>query len=472
MNFEDYQAHDALALAGLIRGGAVSRDEVKAAATAAVERLNPSLNAVIETFDDEPTADDGVFAGVPFLVKDLVLHRRGGLVEMGSRFARGLRTPDDTFLMERFRAAGLVAIGRTNTPEFGHGCTTEPVANGPTRNPWNPAHMAGGSSGGSAAAVAAGMVPIAHGNDGAGSLRNPAACCGVFALKPSRGRITLGPDSGDALFGMGCEGVLSRSVRDSAAALDAVAGPAAGDPYVIAPPHAPYRQEVDRDPAPLRIAVTTDAWSGAPIGEESRAATWQAARLCEALGHHVEEARPAFDYAEYRRANIDAWAAGMVSWVDGLAAINGRVPGDDNLEAATLAIYRHGKALSAGELLAVPAVMNRISRAVGGFFETYDLLLTPVTATPAAPLGTYDQNAPGITPERWFDHKGSFTPFLALFNLTGQPAMSVPLCHSADGLPLGVQFAAGFGREDLLFRLAGQLERALPWASRRPPLRP
>jgi amidase len=468
MTFEDYQAYDALGLAELIRRKAVSREEIQATALDAIERLNPRVNAVLETFEGEPAAADGPFAGVPFLVKDLVLHRRDGLLEMGSRLARGLRTPGDTFLMERFRAAGMVTLGRTNTPELGHGCTTEPVANGPTRNPWNPAHMAGGSSGGSAAAVAAGMVPMAHGNDGAGSLRNPAACCGLFTVKPSRGRITLGPDSGDALFGMGCEGVLSHSVRDSATMLDCIAGAAPGDPYVIPTPRHPYAREIERDPSPLRIAVTTDAWSGAPIGEESKAATWNAARLCESLGHHVEEARPDFDYADYRRANIDAWAAGMVTWVDGLAAVNGREPGDDTLEAATLAIYRHGKSLTASQLLAVPAVMNRISRTVGGFFETYDLLLTPVTATPAALLGTYDQNAPGITPEQWFDHKGSFTPFLALFNLTGQPATSVPLYQATNGLPLGVQFAAGFGREDQLFSLAGQLERALPWAARRP----
>lgn len=470
MTFEDYQAYDAVGLADLIRRKAVSREEVRAAALSAIKQLNPRINAVLETFEGESSAEDGPFAGVPFLVKDLVLHRRNGLIEMGSRLARGLRTPGDTFLMERFRAAGMITLGRTNTPELGHGCTTEPVANGPTRNPWNPGHMAGGSSGGSAAAVAAGMVPMAHGNDGAGSLRNPAACCGLFTVKPSRGRITLGPDSGDALFGMGCEGVLSRTVRDSATMLDCIAGSAPGDPYVIAAPGRPYAQEIGCDPAPLRIAVTTDAWSGAPIDEESKAATWNAARLCESLGHHVEEARPEFDYADYRRANIDAWAAGMVTWVDGLTAINGRTPGDDTLEAATLAIYRHGKSLSASQLLAVPAVMNRISRTVGQFFERYDLLLTPATATPAAPIGTYNQNAPGITPEQWFDHKGSFTPFLALFNLTGQPAMSVPLYQATNGLPLGIHFAAGFGREGRLFALAGQLERTLPWAARRPAL--
>lgn len=264
VNFQEYRCFDAVGLAELVRTHEIHPRELAALALAAIADVNPRINAIIQTFDTELSLADsaGPLYGVPFLVKDLVLHRAGGLLEMGSRMARGMVTPADTELLLRLRRAGLNVVGRTTTPELGHGCTTESVLTGPTRNPWDLARMAGGSSGGSAAAVAAGIVPAAHANDGAGSIRIPAACCGLFGLKPSRGRISLGPDAGEALFGMGIEHAVTRSVRDSATLLDCTHGAGVGDPYVIAGPTMPFSEAVRRPPPPLRIAMATRAWSG------------------------------------------------------------------------------------------------------------------------------------------------------------------------------------------------------------------
>lgn len=471
MKFDEYRELDAVALASLVRTGEVHPREIVNTAMEAVERLNPRLNAVLQTFEDESAVANaaGALYGAPFLIKDLVNHRAGGLLEMGSRFTRGYVTPHDTELMHRFRRAGLITIGRTATPEFGHACTTEPVLTGPTRNPWDLSRMAGGSSGGSASAVAAGIVPAAHANDGAGSIRIPAACCGVFGLKPSRGRVSLGPDAGETLFGMGIENVLSRTVRDSAAILDCIEGPAAGDPYEITRPRVLYREAVNRSPAALKIAFTTTAWSGAPIDDDCIRATRDVAKLCAQLGHAVEEASPSFDYDCLRRACIRGWAVAIMAGIETLVTATKRQPSLDYLETATLSAYEFGRRLSVLEVLEVPAMLNKICRSVAPFFESYDMLLTPATSRPAAPLGTYDQNKPGQTTEEWFDHKGSFAPFMALFNVTGQPAMSVPLSISRAGLPIGAHFAARFGRECALFSLAAQLESERPWIGRTPP---
>lgn len=465
MDRKEYRERDAVELASLVCRREIAPRELVAAAIESVTEINPHINAVVETFDSEIDRADpsGPLYGVPFLLKDLILHRRGSYLEMGSRMALGLTVDDDSELMVRFRRAGLIAIGRTATPEFGHGCTTESVLRGPTRNPWDRSRMAGGSSGGSAAAVAAGITPIAHANDGAGSIRIPAACCGLFGMKPSRGRVSLGPNMGEALFGMGIEGAVSRTVRDSAVVLDAIQGTAAGDPFVIAPPAKPYAEEISIAPGRLRVGYTTKAWSGAPIDSECERATEEIARLCESLGHEVEEASPQFDYSEFREACLRGWAAGMVTWIDALRVATGRDPGPDVLETATLSAYEFGKRLSTTEVLEVPGLLNKVCRSVGPFFAQYDVLLTPTTSRPPQPLGTYNQNAPGITTQQWFDHKGSFAPFLALFNVTGQPAMTLPLATSGAGLPIGLQFVGRFGAEGALFRLAAQLEKAKPW---------
>ncbi|MDB5581470.1 MAG: Amidase [Bradyrhizobium sp.] len=468
MRFSEYVTFDAVGLAQLVDSGEVTPSELDATARAAIEVFNGRINAVLETFPEGELAAGGTFRGVPFLVKDGVLSRAGGLLELGSKLAQGFRTPIDSELMKRFRKLGLNTIGRTNMPELGFGTTTEPVANGPTRNPWNTQHMTGGSSGGSAAAVAAGIVPAAHGNDGAGSLRGPSACCGVFSIKPTRGRITLGPGASDGLLGMLAEGVITRTVRDTAALLDGVIGGMPGEPYWIPVPDEPYATAIQRDPPKLRIAVVTETWGGTAISAEVLDAVRKTAELCASLGHDVDFARPELDHESYREANLIIMGAAVGRLVEELAAATNRTPSADNLETATLSIYEYGKSLGAFDLMKVPPIFNKVSRSFGAFFEEWDILLTPTTATPPAVLGTYNQNAEGQTAQQFWDWKGAFVPFLAHFNVTGQPAMTVPLYQSADGLPIGIQAAANHGREHVLLQLAAQLERALPWEKRRP----
>jgi amidase len=475
MHLDEYTRFDAVGLAELVRRKEVTPAELLEAALAANARVNPRINAVIGTWPDEARAaverglPEGPFRGVPFLLKDLVLHAAGVATDLGSRLTRGTVFPHDSALMERYRRAGLVMVGRTNTPEFGANASTEPVLHGPTRNPWNLERSAGGSSGGSAAAVAAGIVPMAYANDGGGSIRIPAAHCGLFGLKPTRNRISVGPDAGEALNGMGSEHVVSRSVRDSAAMLDATHGPALGDPYLLAPPERPYLEEVRRKPGRLRIALSRTAFSGAPVSPECVAAVEDAARLCTELGHEVVEATPKFDYPKLEEAMVTVWGAGIAAWADGLAGMLGRTPGPDNLEAVSWALLRYGRGLKATDLLGALAVFNHVSRTVAPFFAAHDVLLTPTTAVPPYALGVLDMNVPR-SPAEWFHSLFKLIPFTALFNVTGQPAMSVPLSWSADGLPLGLQFVGRWGEEGTLFRLAGQLEEARPWAERRPPV--
>jgi len=475
MHLDDYSRYDAVGLAELLRRKEVSAEELVRTALDAIARVNPKLNAVIDVREADARAalkagvPEGPFSGVPFLVKDLVLHAAGVPTDLGSRLAKGMVFPHDSTLAERFRKAGLVVLGRTNTPEFGNNATTEPVLHGPTRNPWNTERSPGGSSGGSAAAVAAGIVPVAHANDGGGSIRIPAAHCGVFGLKPTRGRSSIGPDAGEALNGMGVEHVVSRTVRDSAAMLDATHGPAVGDPYHAPPPQRPYLEEVRRKPGRLRIAVAREAFSGVPVSPDCVAAVDATAKLCAELGHEVVEATPAHDAAQLTRAMTTVWAAAMSSWADALAPALGRQPGPDTLEATTWAVVQHGRALMVADLQRALGVFNHVSRAVGAFFVEHDVLLTPTAAVPPYKLGLLDANVPRSA-EEWYSYIFGFIPFTAVFNVTGQPAMSVPLHWSAEGLPIGVQFVGRFADEATLFRLAGQLEEARPWAGRKPPV--
>ncbi len=464
MKFEDYIHFDGLGLADLVRTGQVTPEDLKSTALEAIARLNPKINAVLETWPDENVCSevgpDDLFYGVPFLIKDLVIQRQGKLLEMGSRLAKGLIAPSNSFLMNRIDRLGFQTIGRTTTPELGHGCTTESVSTGPTRNPWDLSRMAGGSSGGSAAAVAAGILPIAHGNDGAGSIRIPAACCGVVGLKPSRGRVSSGPNAAEGLFGMGAELALSKSVRDMAAMLAGVSGPMPGDPFIIAPYH------TQPMPKSFKIAFTTTPWYDAPIDHDVISVVDTIARLCETLGHTVEEASPQFDYMVMRDACIKSWAAGMALWIDSLVNATGREANDQTLESASLAMYHYGKSLKADQIIQAMDGLNKVSRSIGPFFDDYDILITPSLATPPALLGTYNQNQPVTGPEDWFDRKAKLPPFIAAFNVTGQPAITLPLGMSADGLPIGVQFVAPFGREDILLSIAATLEQAVPWADR------
>ncbi len=475
MNLDDYSRFDAVGLAELVRRKEVSPEELLRVAVDAIQRVNPAINAVIDTRDAQAREalkqglPEGPFRGVPFLIKDIGVHAEGVPTEFGSRLTQGTVFPYDSALMARYRRAGLVLLGRTNTPEFGNNASTEPRVRGPTRNPWNLERSPGGSSGGSAAAVAAGILPMAHGNDGGGSLRIPASLCGVFAMKPTRGRNSLGPNAGDLICGMGAEHVLSRTVRDSAAALDATQGPEAGDPYYAPPPPRPYLEEVRHAPRRLRIALVTASPMGGPVSPECVEAARQAARLCEGLGHDVTEAPLPHDGRLLHEAVVTAWSASLASLVAMIAHHSGKEAGPELLEATTWAAVRHGQTLSATELQRALGVFNFVSRQVGRFFEQYDVVLSPTVAAPPFPLGLLDANAPRSARE-WYDHAFGHCPFTAVFNVTGQPAMSVPLHWSEDGLPIGVQFAGRYADEATLFQLAGQLEQARPWAQRRPPV--
>jgi amidase len=474
MRLDEYTQYDATGLSELIRSGDVSPTDLGAAFLAAVERVNPELNAVIETFPDRAVsafgklAADAPFAGVPFLIKDIGATERGTRCECGSRLAAGYVAPADTDLTRQWRAAGLNILGRTTTPELGFSCTTESVLYGPTCNPWDSTRMTGGSSGGSAAAVASGIVPIAHANDAGGSIRNPSSCCGLVGLKPTRGRTTPGPGSAEIQSGLAIEHAVSRTLRDSAALLDATQGRGIGDPFTIAPPPRPFVEELGFEPGRLRIAFTTRTWTDDPVDPEYRGKVEETAKLCESLGHHVEERRPEFDAGALARANIQVKAASNAAFVDYLAAATGRLPGEETLEPPILDAYRVGKALSATDFLAAQDVFNTVTRTVGRFFESHDILMTPTTALPAQPLGTYSSNVPGMGIYEWGERMYSFAAFTLVWNITGLPAISLPLHMHSTGVPIGVQFAGRFGAEGTLLRLAAQLEAECPWSDRKP----
>ncbi|MBR1221136.1 amidase [Bradyrhizobium sp. U87765 SZCCT0131] len=471
MKLEEYASYDGLGLAALVRRGEVSAGEVAETAQRAIDAVNPTLNAVIGRIEPQPPAADrsAPFCGVPFLIKDLVLHSEGVACDMGSRLVAGaFVSPHDTDLMQRFKAAGVVSLGRTSTPEFGFCSTTEPVLYGPTRNPWDTGRSPGGSSGGSAAAVAAGIVPVAHANDGGGSIRIPAACCGLVGLKPTRGRTPVGPESGYALHGLGIEHVVSRTVRDSAAMLDAVQGPGVGDPFEIAPPQRRYAEEVGAPTGRLRVAVSLSGMINATIDEDIRDEVMRVARHLESLGHHVTEASPAFDEASFHAANMTYWCGFLAAGVLGAAQLTGRKPSRETLEATTLACYEYGASLKMTDLETADVLANAVCRSVAPFFREFDVLLTPTTTGAALPLGFINADDPALGAKGWYDRLFRYAPFTALYNMTGQPAISLPLAVDAKGLPVGMQFVARSGAEDVLLRLAGQLEQSLPWAGRRP----
>lgn len=473
MHVSEYMEYDAVGLAQLIKSGQVSAQEVEHLARQRILAVNPTLNALVGDLFEEalPASTSGPLAGVPFVVKDLSLHAAGVRTGMGSRLTgEGIVFPHDTDLMTRFKQAGLVTLGRTMTPEFGFNATAEPLANGPTHNPWNPARSSGGSSGGSAALVAARAVPVAHGTDGAGSLRIPAAWCGLIGLKPTRGRTPPGPDSDERLSGLGVDFALARTVRDVAALLDAVNGPGVGDKYTAAPPERPYAQEVGAPPGQLRIAMTTQAWSGVPVDREYADTVSTVCRELAALGHNVEEASPQLAWEAFVDANIPLWTASVADSALGLAQARGVEPGPDVLEAVTLASVEYGRQLTAVDLLRALKLCGAITRGVSPFFHTYDVLVTPTVAGPPPLLGYLNQNDPDLDPRGWLNKLFALIPFTPLFNMTGQPAISLPLGQSSEGLPIGVQLVARYGDEATLLRLAAQLEQALPWKQRRPSL--
>ncbi|MCA0239852.1 MAG: amidase [Proteobacteria bacterium] len=466
----DYEAHDGLGLAALLRRGEVSAPELLQAAIERIEARNPALNAVVTPLFDAARAavaqglPDGPFRGVPFLVKELVASVAGTATTFGSRLYSHNTAAADSEIVARYRRAGLVIVGKTNSPEFGLSPTTESLLYGITRNPWRADLAPGGSSGGAAAAVAAGLVPAAHATDGGGSIRIPASACGLFGLKPTRARITAGPEGGEGLSGLAVQHVVSRSVRDSAALLDATAGPLPGDPYTAPPPRRPWLAEVGADPGRLRIAFARRAPGGVPLHPHCVAAVDDAAALCRSLGHEVEEASPDFDAEALARAFRQAFAANTDANIR--RATGGARPRPDQVEPLSAALAEEGRRLSAADLVAALHAMHRQGRRLAAFFERYDAWLTPTLAQPPLPIGHFDIRSSDV--DAWFDRLLAFLPFTYPFNASGQPAASLPLFWSPDGLPIGVQFAARAGDEALLFRLAGQLERARPWFGRRP----
>jgi amidase len=464
---------DATAQADLVRRKEISAAELVEFAITRIEQLNPVLNAVITALYDQ--ARDAVtrvdpsapLAGVPFVLKDLVAELAGAPLSEGSHFLADHVSHYDSELVRRFRQAGLVVVGKSNTPEFGLMPTTEPARFGATRNPWDTRLTAGGSSGGSAAAVASGMVAIGHANDGGGSIRVPASCCGVVGLKPSRGRNSLGPGYGDVASGLLCEHVHTRSVRDTAAVLDATAGPAPGEPYWPAVPERPYTEEVKHEPKRLRISFSTQPLTGVRAHADCVAGAESIAGLCQELGHEVTEDSPQVDGERLFKAFGTRWI-GFLTWaVKDWARRLGREPSKDLLEPATWRMYRNGlKQTSADYLLAVQD-LQLISRDVAGLFDRYDVWLTPTLAQPPVALGYFD-----YAPDRRAVHLqrlGEYTGFTLIANTTGQPAISLPLHWTDTGLPIGIQLTGRYGDEASLLRLAGQLERARPWAGRRPP---
>jgi amidase len=472
--FDDLAFLDATAQAGLVRRGEVSPVELVDAAIERIERLNPTINAVVTPMYEQARAaatgelPDGPFTGVPFLLKDLLASCRGVPMTAGSAFLRDFVPDHDSRLVARLRRAGLIILGKTNTPEFGLLPTCEPRLFGPSRNPWDTERTTGGSSGGSAAAVAAGLVPMAHGNDGGGSLRIPASCCGLFGLKPTRARNPLGPDFGDLMGGLVVEHALTRSVRDSAALLDATAGPGVGDPYCAPPPARPFLQEVGADPGRLRIAFTVDAPTGTPVHPHCAAAVRDSAALCADLGHDFVETALPVDGDAVAQAYMVVFLAGHASLVDGLARATGRAPAPGQFEPLTWAMLELGRGITASDYLLAMHTLQGVARDVARFFEEFDVWLTPTLGQPPVPLGTFD--APPDDPLQALIHVSTFMPFTPICNATGQPAMSVPLFWNADGLPIGTHFVGRFGDEATLFRLAAQLEQARPWSPRRPPI--
>jgi amidase len=474
MKLEELATADATSLAELVRRKEVKPLELVDAAIERVERLNPKLNAVITPMYDQARAaargdlPEGPFRGVPFLLKDIVAFCAGVRFTAGSAFLDNFVPDHDSELVSRLKRAGLIVLGKTNTPELGILPTTEPRRFGPTRNPWNLHRTAGGSSGGSAAAVAAGLVPMAHANDGGGSIRIPASCCGLFGLKPSRARNPLGPDAGDIMGGFVQEHAVTRSVRDSAALLDATAGPDVGDPYWAPPQARPFLQEVGANPGRLRIAWSTRSQTGVPIHADCVKAVEDTAKLCAGLGHQVSDDAPEINRTLLLQAFSAVWFSGVAAGIDALAFVTGRTPTQDQFEPLTWALYEEGRKVTGSEYLLSQLILQNIARQIARFFEKFDVWLAPTLAEPPVPLGTFDSTSEN--PMTAWERAIAFVPVTPLCNLTGQPAMSVPLFWNSEGLPVGVHFAARFGDEATLFRLASQLEAARPWAGRRPPL--
>ncbi len=473
MSFNDYAAHDGLGLAELVRNRDVTAGEVLDAAIERIERHNAKLNAVVYRAYDEARAaaagplPDGPFKGVPFLIKDLGVRVKGWPRTSASRFAHVAADAEDSELITRYRAAGVVLTGKTNTPEFGIPGVTTSALLGPCRNPWNTDHISGGSSGGAASAVAAGMVPLAHASDGLGSIRIPAACCGLVGLKVTRDRNPNGVHDTDRVIGFSVDHVVSRTVRDSAAMLDATCAPQPASPYAYPSRERPYMEEIARGPGKLRIAWSSETPAGDPVHPDVVATLERTAATLKALGHDVREEGLGIDYRALYRAQgaVSAanFAAGMRRWID----IKGREPGDD-IEGLARRLYEAGKKLSGQDALWAMQELRLRTREILQRFEAWDVYLTPVMCAPAPRVDFLDTLMEDL---KEFDRRQRITfGFTPPFNMTGQPSLSLPLGQSGDNLPIGMMFTARYADEATLFRLAAQLEKEMPWRDRRPPV--
>lgn len=482
ITFPEYESFDALGLAGLVKQGVITPAELLTAAIERIEAKNPQLNAVIHKMYDQAhaamqTLPDGLFQGVPFLLKDLLAQYADAPLSLGSYFTQDYRSTVDTELVRLYKQAGLVILGKTNTPEFGLSPVTEPVRFGPTLNPWNTQHTTGGSSGGSAAAVAAGIVPAAHGGDGGGSIRIPAAYCGVFGLKPSRGRTPVGPNYSRVWLGMVVEHVLTRSVRDSAALLDVTSMPELGSPISLAKPTKSFLSYLDTPPPPLRIAMIEQPFFTANVHPDYLNALQQTAKLCQELGHKVELVSIPINSIETAYAYLVIIAAEMAAGVRWLTQLLGRKPGHHDLEAPTAVLTQVGEHFSAADMATAIYTLDSVACQMAKFFENYDVIMTPTMAMPPPKIGElkpdfveqsvleflrtlpYEPALRRLIRQVARKQMG-YTPFTPLFNISGQPAMSVPLYQDSQGLPIGIQFAGPMESEGLLLQLAHQLEQA------------
>ncbi len=492
MGIAEYGGLDAVGMADLVRRREVSPRELVDEAIARIERVNPQLNAVVERLFDRgrdnagAALPDGPFRGVPFATKNLLAPIAGVRIDGGSRFFHGHVAAQDSTLISRYRKSGLVFLATTNTPELGLLPFTEPELHGPTRNPYDPARTSGGSSGGAAALVAARALPMAHASDGGGSIRIPSSCCNLFGLKPSRGRVPVGPDYQEIWHGFVCDHVVSRTVRDSAAALDAVQGHEPGALYHVPPPERPYLEETRRPPRRLRIALSVTPHLPARVDPRCAEATRAAGRLCQSLGHVVEEAAPVFHPRELAKAFFTAVVAEAASDIRRGEALMKKTARPADFEDTTWLVAMLARQVSAADLAGSIATLRDVSRHVMRFLETYDVLLTPTLARPPPLIGELlpkglEKRMQALAAatssslllrlgggiDAAVDRVFDFVPFTPLANYAGLPAMSVPL-GEWEGLPIGVQFVGRFADEATLFQLAAQLEQAAPWTGRTP----
>jgi amidase len=478
MQLSEYASHDALGLAALIDRGELSPREAAATAMRAIEAVNPAINAVVETYPDriegldEATLGGGPFRGVPFLIKDVFGNEEGRLIEFGSRLCQGMVGPVTTHVGKLLNASGVNILGRSNTPEYSMSGATENALYGATSNPWRQGYCAGGSSGGSAAAVISGMVPIAHGTDIAGSIRIPAGWCGGVGLKTSRGRISFGPALDEGGFGLSVSFVQTKSIRDTAAMLDCMAVPQVGDPFTIPKPAEPYASLAARPAAPLRVGVAMKPFMGVPVEAEVAAAVEATAKVLADMGHEIVEIDPEFDGLRSVRKFCDIWFFGLDGRLEGYSRATGHPITPDYLEPVVWAIYEHARRLTPADFIAAMAEANRARRALARVYQDCDVWLGPTLTRPAEPNGNYHLGRTDVVTMEDYVEKVLAVPaqFTVPHNILGTPALTLPLAMHSTALPIGIQLGAAHAQEHALLQLGAALEQAMPWADRLPPL--